>query len=104
MANATIAKAKATSRVNARQHGGRERQEQDQNVRYVREKDIQERIVPVKEEASTRKRAKAKIQDCGEERIRHGEERKEQAKEKASQEKARGCMHLMMGGEENGDK
>ena len=92
MASVIIVREADTSRVNAHHPGAREKREQDHNVRYVAGKGIQERIAPVKEEASTRKRAKAKIQDSGEEKVRHGEERKEEAKEKASQEKARGCM------------
>ena len=90
MVSATIVRGVDTLHVSAHHLGAREKREQGHNVKYVAGKGIQERIVPVKEEASTRKRAKARIQDSGEEKVRHGEERKE--KEKGNQEKARGCM------------
>ena len=87
----TIAKERDTLHVSARHLGAPEKRGQEPSVKYVAGKGIQEGSVPVREEVSTRKRERARIQDSGEERTRHGEERKE--KEKAgNQEKARGCM------------
>ena len=101
MEHATTARAKDTLRVNALQLGEQEKKERDPSARYVMERDIQERIVPAKEEANTRRKAKVKIQDSGEEKVQ--EARREKAKG-ARRAKERGCMHLMMRGRGNGDR
>ena len=73
---------------NVGQQRAREKQVQDPNVIYVRARDTQEMSVPAKEGASTRRREpKTRIKQ----RDLDGEE-KEKGKERARQERAKGCM------------
>ena len=84
----TIARALDIMRGNVVQQKAQERQVQAPNVTYAKARGTQERSVPAKEGASTRrKEPKARIRQ----RDLDGEE-KEKEKERARQERAKGCM------------
>ena len=98
----TIARALDIMRGNVAQQKAQERQVQAPNVTYAKARGTQERSVPVKEGASTRKKARAKTKekdrDNGEKDRDNGEEKeKEKVRARA---RARECMRWMIGGDQ----
>ena len=69
--------------------GERENQGQDLDATYARARDTAPRTAPAKEEASTRKRQRAKVK-IG----------KVKAKERGRKEKAKECIRWMIGGDQ----